>query len=446
MKDKRINLGKTNIYRIFWTYAIPSVLMMIVQSTAGFIDSIFIGRYVGPDGLAAITLVLPVVMILIGVATMVAVGGTTLAGIEKGAGNTERSNNFFNVTSSLLFILGVVGALVIILVIPYAARVTGATGIVLENTITYARNISLFIPFFLLSFAFGFFLKLDGKPVLVVIIMLSGTLMNIFLDYLLITRFGLGIQGAAIATGASQMLPAMIMLFVIIYKSGWTFKKPEYHWKEISRLIFNGSSEFLSNIAFSVTGIIFNVIIMRRIGSDGVAAYAVALQLAGIVGSISYGIAEANQAAVSFNYGAKKFERVSDLRNLSLKVSFVLGIVLLVVANLFGDQLAGIFVSEASTVLLATNILGYYSIAFIFLGVNIGIGTYYTSIDDPIRSAKITVYRSLIASVIGVLLLPLIFGDNGIWMTVIFAEFTTFVIGLWMIRRRPFGNAVMAKT
>ncbi len=437
---KKIDLGRTKIERIFWTYAIPSVLMMIVQSSAGFIDSIFIGRYVGPKGLAAITLVMPILMILIGIATMIAVGGTTLAAIEKGAGNHDKSNNFFNVTSSLLFIFGLIGALLISIFIPFAAGFTGAQGQVLENTIIYARRISLFAPFFLLSFAFAYFLKLDGKPVLVVIVMLLGTLTNIGLDYLLIVRLDLGIEGAALATGASQMLPVLIMFILIGFRSTWRFARPHYHVKEIGRLIFNGSSEFMSNIAFSLTGILFNLIIMERVGSQGVAAYAVALQLAGIVGSMSYGIAEAGQAAISYNYGAKAYKRVTSLRKLGFRSSFVLGILLLIVGNVFGSELAGVFLKENQTVFMASHILRFYSIAFIFIGVNIGIGTYYTSIDDPIRSGKITVYRSLIASIIGIMILPRIFGDNGIWMTIIFAEASTFVIGLWMIRRRPFGN------
>lgn len=435
-----LNLGKSNIYIIFWTYVIPSVLMMIVQSTAGFIDSIFVGHYVGPDGLASITLVMPILMILIGLGVMIAVGGTTLAGIEKGAGNQAKSNNFFNVTSSLLLITGFVGALVVFIFIPSLTSLLQASSRVSGYTVEYARYISVFAPFFLLNFAFGYFLKLEGKPILVVSVMLGGTLINIFLDYLFIAKLHLGIKGAALATGASQLLPCIILLILIITKSTWQFKVPKFHRKEIGRLFFNGSSELVSNIAFSVTGIIFNVMIMYRIGEMGVAAYAIALQLAGIAGSISYGIAEGTQAAISYNFGAKQYKRVKAMRNLSLKASFVLGIIFLSMILLFRGSMAGFFVKDLATVSLASNILSFYAVGLLFNGVNISIGTYYTSIDDPIRSALITLYRAFISSIIGLSILPILFGSSGIWMTVIFAECTTFIFGLWMIKRKPLGR------
>lgn len=440
MNENKINLGKTNIYKIFWTYVIPSIIMMIVQSTAGFIDSIFVGHYVGPDGLASITLVMPILMILIGLGVMIAVGGTTLSGIEKGAGNYKKSNNFFNVTSVLLLITGIIGALIVFIFIPSLTSLLNASSDVSRYTVEYARYISVFAPFFLLNFAFGYYLKLEGKPILVVSVMLAGTIMNILLDYLLIARFQMGIRGAALATGTSQLLPCVILLLVIITKSSWQFKKPEFHWNDIGRLLFNGSSELVSNIAFSVTGIIFNVIIMYKIGEMGVAAYAIALQLAGIAGSINYGIAEGTQAAISYNFGAKQYSRVKAIRNLGLKASFILGIIFLGVTLLFRDHMAGFFVKDLATISLATNILSYYAVGLLFNGVNISIGTYYTSIDDPIRSAVITIYRAFISSIIGLSLLPMLFGSSGIWMTVIFAECTTFIFGLWMIKRRPLGR------
>ncbi|WP_017472040.1 MATE family efflux transporter [Amphibacillus jilinensis] len=441
MKEQtRLDLGKTSIHQIFWTYAIPSILMMIVQSTAGFIDSFFVGRYVGADGLAAITLIMPLILFLIGVGTMIAIGGTTLAGIEKGAGNHNKSNNYFNVTTRLLLMSGVVGGFLIYTIIPTLANVIGAEGEVLSNTITYARYISLFIPFFLLSFAFSFFLKLDGKPVATVIIMLSGTLTNIMLDYFFVAKLGLGIKGAALATGISQALPAIIFLLFIIHKTSWTFKKPRYSFSEIRGICYNGSSEFLTNMATAVTGVVFNYIVMNRLGGDGVAAFSVALQIAAIASSIGYGIAEGGQVALSYNFGAKQYNRVKQIRNLSLQVSFLLGVSLAVTSLIFSTELASVFLTDTDTINLAADILKYYAISFLFLCVNISIVTYYTAINDPLRSAGIALYRSLIAAFIGLSTLPLLFGQNGIWLTIIFVESSALIIGFVILKRNPYGR------
>ncbi|MBM7539848.1 MATE family efflux transporter [Amphibacillus cookii] len=439
-KHRTLDLGKTNINRIFWVYALPSILMMIVQSTAAFIDSVFIGRYVGADGLAAITISMPLLMFLIGIGTMIAVGGTTLAGIEKGKGNFEKSNNLFNVTTSLLLISGFIGTIVIYTIIPALTNLTGAEGAVFHNTVVYTEYIAFFVPFFLINFAFGFFLKLDEKPVIVVLIMLSGTLANIILDYLFIATFDMGIRGAALATGISQALPFVVFFIVIVFKSNWKIKKPEFSLYDIRRIFYNGSSEFLSNIATALTGMVFNYIIMLNIGSDGVAAFAVALQLVGIVTSISYGIAEGSQVAVSYNFGAEQYTRVKHIRKLTFRVSFILGILLAITSLLFSQELASIFLSEDRIINMANEILGYYAISFIFLGVNISIATYYTSVNDPARSVILTLFRSLVSTLIGLAILPLLFGESGIWLTVIFVEVGTLIIGFFMLKRNPFGN------
>lgn len=435
-----LDLGKTNINKIFWTYAIPSILMMIVQSTAGFIDSLFVGRYVGAEGLAAITLVMPIIMFLIGVGTMIAIGGTTLAAIEKGADNFIQSNNYFNVTTSLLLISGALGAISIYTLIPFLANLLGAEGEVLLKTVEYARYIAIFVPFFLLSFGLSFFLKLDGKPVATLIVMLSGTLTNIVLDYILIVKIDLGIRGAALATGISQVIPSIIFVILIIFKTNWKIKKPKYSFYDIRKIFFNGSSEFLSNTATAVTGVIFNYVVIRIMGNDGVAAFSVALQISAIATSIGYGIAEGSQVAISYNFGAKKYMRVKKMRNLTFIISLILGILLAVSSLMFSNKLAGLFLTDDNIINIADKILSYYSFSFIFICVNISVATYYTSIDDPIRSGAIAIYRSFIASVIGLLILPILFGQSGIWMTVIFVEVSTLLIGYMMIERNPFGK------
>ena len=244
-----IDLGKSPINKIFWTYAIPSILAMIAQSTAGLIDSIFVGRYVGPAGLSAITLVMPLVMILIGTTSMVAIGGTTLAGIELGRKNMEKGNNYFNVTITLLSILGIASTLMMLLFADKATSLIDATGITRTYILEYSKTIGLFFMFFLLNFAFSFFLKLDGRPVAVVGITMSGTVINILLDYIMIVRLSMGMKGAALATGLSQLIPWIIFTLVLAGKSVWKFKKPDFNLREIFRIVFNGSSEFLSTTA-----------------------------------------------------------------------------------------------------------------------------------------------------------------------------------------------------
>jgi|GEM_PF-822004 len=436
----QLDLGKTPIKKLFWTYAIPSILGMIAQSTAGFVDSIFMGRYVGPEGLSAVTLMFPIVGLLAGVAIMFTVGGTTLAGIELGRENPSKSNNYFNLTVFFLAALSFLLVLFVLLFIEKVPALVGAHGITAEYLITYGRTLGLFFPFFLLNFAFMFFLKLDGKPMLMVGTMIAGTIINILLDYLLIGHLKMSVYGAALATGLSQLVPWLILFSTVLFKSQWKIRLPKIRWNEIGQILFNGSSELLSNIAFSISGFMFNLIIINRMGVTGVAAYAVSLQIAGLATSIGYGFGESNQTGISYNIGAGNFERVKGFYRMTLAAGLVSGLLLFAAAFWAGEILSGMFVTDRATITLATKILKYYAFAFIFLGANVFFGTYYTAINDPIRSGAITLYRSLVGLVIGLALFVPLMGNSGIWMSLVFAEVTTFVIGLNMVKRKPFGR------
>lgn len=439
-KKNNIDLGKDRIFKIFWSYAIPSILAMLAQSTAGFVDSVFIGRYIGPDGLSAITLIMPVVMLLGGVGTMVAIGGNTLAGIHRGKEELETSNNYFNVTIVLLSIVAIISTILLIAFSGNFTNLLGAKGIVAEYMIEYTKTLSLFLLPFLLTFAFSFFLKLDGKPVEVVVIILSGTAINILLDYLFVGLLGWSMKGAALATGISQLTPWLLMLYIIKFKSSWKFSIPIFRIKEIWAMVFNGSSELMSMAAASIAGFIYNVIIIGRVGVHGVAAYSVALQITTISTSVFYGFAEAVQSAVSFNLGADKLHRVKKFKNISMYANLISGVILCIISLTFSEAIASIFVKEQSTIEMAAYILDFYAIAFVLGGVNITLATYYTAVNSPILSATLAVSRSLIALTIGLITLPLIFGNQGIWMAVIFAEVATVIVGIICMRKYPFGS------
>ncbi len=440
LKKRSIDLGNDKTSKIFWGYAVPSILVMLANTTAGFVDSVFIGRYVGSEGLSAITLIMPISMLLGGIGVMVAIGGTTLAGIYKGKEELEKSNNYFNVTIALLSILSVTSTILLIALSSKFAGLLGAEGRVAEYMMDYIKILSLFFLPFLLTFAFSFFLKLDGDPAAVVMIMLSGTVLNILLDYWFIGVLRWSMKGAALATGVSQLVPWILMIYAIRFKSSWKFSVPVFNRKEIGAMLFNGSSELMSMSAASIAGFIYNLIIIKKIGIHGVAAYAVALQISSISTAISYGFADAIQSGVSFNLGADKLGRVKRLRNISLYANLVSGVMLCVASLVFGESMAGIFVKETGTIKLAAYILDFFAFAFIFSGVNITLATYYTAINSPIISGVLTVSRSLIALIAGLILLPLIFGDSGIWLALVFAEVATIIVGWVCVRKYPFGS------
>lgn len=436
---KELDLKNGKVSKIFWIFAIPSILAIIMQSTAGLIDSIFIGRYIGPEGLSAITLVMPIVMLLLGISVMVAIGGTTLAGIYKGKDNLEKSNNFFNVTMVLLFMIAGISTVLVLLFGKSFAILIGATGDVATYVRDYSMTLGMFFIPFLLNFAMGFFLKLDGKPVSVVIAVSFGTLINVVLDYVFIVHLDMGMIGAAFATGLSQLIPSLILLYLLISKSNWRFKKPVFIKSEIFQIFFNGSSELFSMASGAISSFIFNMIIINQIGLGGIAAYAVAVQVGSLSISIFYGFAESIQSPVSVNYGAMQLERVDEFRKFSLRLNLISGAFVSLVVFFFSESIAGIFITDTSTVELSVFILKFFAISYIFAGMNITYATYYTAINSPVFSGGLTIIRSLVTLIIGLYSLPILFGENGVWGAIIFAEISAFIISYLCHKKWPYG-------
>ncbi len=434
-----MSLGNDSIFKIFRRFAIPSILAMLAQTTASLIDSIFIGRFVGPQGIGGITLFFPILNFIIGFSSMIAIGGVTLAGIHSGRKETEIANNYFNITFTMVFILSLASSVVtwFLADIEFLQNRLGLEEVTAGLTSEYARILTYFYAPFLVSFLLAFFVKLAGRPVIVVSATVGGTLVNILLDWLLVGRSGMGMTGAALATGVSQLVPCCVLLVILIKKTNWYFARPKFRWKEVKRLLFNGSSEFMTMASLAISGFIYNWIILRMVGESGIAAYGIALQASNFVLMLFYGIAESIHSPVSFNYGAELFQRVKKLRSYAIYTVVGIGIFIFPVLYLGGASVASIFTTHSETIDMSEYIIRFFAFSFLFGGVNIVITTYYTSINRPLASASLAVTRSLIGIVAGMLVFPTMFPGPGLWMPIIFTEILTIVLAVFLLIYNP---------
>ncbi|ONI41085.1 hypothetical protein AN639_12885 [Candidatus Epulonipiscium fishelsonii] len=283
------------------------------------------------------------------------------------------------------------------------------------------------------------FLRNDGFPNFPIICVGSGSILNVILDYLFIAVLEWGIAGAAMATGMAQLLPMLAMGIFIIKKSTWKFVKPTYKVEDIKYIIFNGSSEMFSNISVGISGFLFNIIIMKEIGTKGITAYTISIYAITIAIAIFYGIANAIAPGVSFNRGKGDKNRVCSFRNIGVLTNLLIGIFLCVILFLFGDKLAYLFVGENEVIReLAVRINMFAAVSLTIAGVNIVASMYYTSINQPLISVIIAISRSLVMLIVGLFVLPYIMGQDGIWASYIFAEVTTLLIVLYYFKKRPY--------
>lgn len=437
-KKSKIDLGKDNVIKVFFYYAIPSIIGMIAMSSAGIIDGVFVGQFVGPEALAAINLAMPPIYLFYGIAVMISLGGATLANIKRGEGNIKESNNFFTMTIGLTLLLGTIATIVGVFFSGNIAGMLGAGQDTHELVATYLEVIAIFYIPYLATFTLDMFLRNDGFPVFPIVCTISGSIMNVILDYILIGELKMGIGGAALATGIAQVVPMVIMATFLIIKSSWKFVKPSIHIKIIGAMLFNGSSELLSNISVAISGFMFNIIIMKEIGTVGVAAFSVANYAAMIATAIFFGIASAINPGVSFNKGSGDLKRVLAFKKVGIIFSLICGVILAVGLITFGENIVHMFVGgDAEVKELSNHIVRFYAIAMILMGINIVSSMYYTAINEPLISAIIAASRSLVFLIIGVIVLPMIFGQNGIWASIVFAEVMTLFITVWCFKKKP---------
>ncbi|SES99251.1 putative efflux protein, MATE family [Natronincola peptidivorans] len=431
------NINKDNVLKTFLKYSIPCVIGMFLTSFITVVDGMFIGWKIGERGLAAVNLTLPILYLLLGITIMVGVGGSTLALQSLGEKNQANANQRFTLT----LVLNVVVNMVIIIIVGLAMNkilyFLNARNELYYYVKDYLGTMIFFYIFMMMNITLAMFIRGEGKPQLSLLFGIVANVLNIFLDYLLIIRMDLGMRGAALASGLSVLLAFTLgALYFLTGKSLFKLTKITFNTEDIKNTLYNGSSEFIGQMALAITTYLFNFVIIRRIGVNGVAA----LTIVGYISMIQYmiltGIAQGIHPLISYSFGAKDRDTIFKVLSIGSKAVFVVGAVTLVLSFAATEGIIRVFSRGNSELInIAKYGLRIYSIAFIINGFNIVASTYFTSIGDAKISGIISLLRSLVLISMFIFTLPHIIGDTGIWLTTPLAEAVTFVVSYTYIRK-----------
>ncbi len=271
---KELDITNDNIVKIFFQYAIPTILGMVAISSASIVDGIFVGRYIGANALAVINLTVPYVSVLLGLVMMLGAGGCVFCGKLMGEKNINAASATF---SRILIIMAVLIFFIWIIVLVFTdqlAYILGADDNILDELVTYLINYTYFLPFQLLGIGISYFARVNGRPGLTSFALLFSAIMNVVLDCVFVILLELGIKGAAFATGISQSMTFFLLFPTFIGKrSRLKLTKPAKFSRDILYSIFNGASEFLNETSSGIIAFAFNHVLMRQAGVDGVAAF-----------------------------------------------------------------------------------------------------------------------------------------------------------------------------
>ena len=424
-------------------FVLPSIVMMVFTSIYGVVDGLFVSNFAGKTSFAAINLVMPFIMVLGGLGFMIGTGGTALVGKLLGEGEPEEANRCFSMMIWFALLLGGVLTAVGIVFMRPVSLFLGATPEMLADCLVYGRIVIAFTVSFMLQNIFQSFLIAAEKPKLGLFATVVAGVTNMVFDLLFVAVLRWGVAGAAIATGLSQCVGAVIPLFYFLRKDSLLRLIPtRLRAKPILAACSNGASELMSSISSSVVGMLYNFQLLKYIGEDGVSAYGVLMYVHFVFVAIYIGYAIGCAPVVSFHYGAGNKDELKNLLKISVRLMAVLGVVLTALALLLGAPLATVFVGyDEGLFTLTCHAFRLFSFAFLFAGFNIFASSFFTALNNGGVSATISFLRTLVFQSASVMLLPLLFDVNGIWYAITAAEvFATLISAMFLfLKQKKYG-------
>ena len=422
----RCKLSEHFNYKKLFLFTFPSITMMLFLSIYSIIDGYFVSNFAGKSSFAAVNLIMPVLQILGSFGFMFGTGGSALVSKTMGEGNLNKANNLFSMLIIIVSALGIIVATGAFIFLDEIAVLLGASGEILTNALLYGRIALLSLPFYILQFTFQSFFVTAEKPNYGLYVTLLSGITNIILDSLFIITFKWGLSGAAIATAISEFLGGVIPIIYFSRKNNSSllhFVKPKFDLKALIKSMTNGSSEFVNNTSMAIVGLLYNFQLLKYAGENGIASYGVLMYVSMIFLSICIGYITGIAPVISFNYGAKNKKELTNLFKKSFLLISIGSILMFILAELTAHPLATLYVGYDVELLdITVNAFKIGSFALIFIGMSIFGSSFFTALNDGLTSAIIAFLRTMVFQVGSILIFPTIWGLDGIWYSICFAE------------------------
>lgn len=405
-------------------FTLPTILMTLIQSSYSMIDGIFISNIMGDMALSSLTLISPYFNFFIAIAAMFASGGSAIVMRKMGEKKEHEARQDF--TSLLVANLAIGGLLTLLtmLFVNPLIEVFHATETVTAFCREYLFTYSFFIIPQLLFSNLQVYTIASGASKRAMFASLFGGIFNIVFDFLLIKVFGMGMTGAAIASGFGMLIPCLMLGYRFIGKKSLLHLVcPKFRLPVIKKTITNGFSEFSSNLVSGIVMLLFNARMLYYAGENGVAASTITFYVFGLMSALYMGYMFGIAPLLSFFYGADETEKMKKIRKISLTFIFVIAFTTTLLSITGSEMLVRIFTdSNSSAYSLAINGNKLFSLALLLVGFNTFSSMLFTALSNGKISAIIAFSRSFIFLVAAIIILPIIFGINGLWLAVPVSE------------------------
>lgn len=417
----------------FLKYVSFNIMGMIGISCYILADTFFISNGVGALGLTSLNLAIPVYSVISSTALMVGIGSATRYAILTGGNQEKEADSTFSNAAKVALFAGILYTIIGVTFSDQLALLLGADETTLKMTSTYIRTISCFSVFFIFNQFIGCFVRNDKAPGLAMIAMLSGSIFNIIFDYILVYPLNLGMFGAALATGISPVIGIIVLSFHIIRrKNNFKFVKCVFKIKEIYHMCRLGIAAFITEISSGIVIVVFNMIILNISGNIGVAAYGIVANTAIVITCVFTGITQGLQPLLSRSYGMGNQKDIKKLLKMGIMLSLGISIFVYVIVFIKSDVIVSLFNNSNDETLnaMAEKGMKIYFTGFLFAGINIVLASFFAAVANSKEALIISVLRGVLVIIPTVIIFSYLFSMNGVWLSFLFTEFITAIVGL----------------
>lgn len=411
---------------------LPTIIMMIFFSISIVIDGVFVSRFVNSNALSSINIVMPIIYIMFGIGVMFATGGSAIVARCMGEDKIKESRENFSLITLSVLVFSSVIAILCFIFIKDVISILGGKNLLYNDCYSYLSIMLAFTPFMILKIYFDYFLVTAGAPTLGLISSVSGGIINIILDYLFIAKFEMGVSGAALATSIGYVIPSLIgIVYFFKRKNLLHFVKPKFSFDVIKNSCLNGLSEMVTQLSTSVTTFLYNITIIRFLGENGVASITIILYIQMLLNSAYLGFTSGVSPRISYSYGSKDEIQLRKLVKYSYITILIFALCSFIICKLMSGVLISIFTPKNSTIFdITLNGFNLFSYGLLINGFNIFASGMFTAFSNCKVSSIISLMRTFILFIIGIVILPLILGINGVWLTFPFAELITLFLSI----------------
>ena len=422
----------------FFKFVIPSVVSMLVFNLYTMVDGIYVARFVGEHALSAVNISMPYVNFIFAFSILFSVGTSTVVAIFRGENNMKSANETFTRNTIFLTVCALIITLLALVFQNELALFLGASEVTLPYVHDYLGVLIWFTFFFIVSYSMEVLVKTDGFPKLATAAVSVGAVTNIVMDYVLVVHVGMGIRGAAIATGLSQVLTFTVFTIHFLGKRG------TIHWCKTTmdlsvykRIIPIGTADFITELSAGTIIFLFNHAILKHIGDNGVVTYTVITYIYNIVMMTFTGISQGMQPLVSFYRGRREENTCRLFLRYALYSTFAMSMLALAICLFMTPALVSIFIDASRAELFTYTVHAFriYSLCYLVIGYNIVCSGYFAAVEKSGYSFAISLLRGFVLIAVSIWIMGELFQGEGIWYATLVCESSTLVVSIWCMLR-----------